>query len=74
MENEIKKIINERIVAIKNKKVDEATAIYCDKVISYDVVGPLKYIGISALKNRLKEWLATLSEIIDFEVSDVKIN
>ena len=74
MEKEITKIIKERISAIKNKNVDKATANYSEDVITFDVVGNLKFNGKGELKNRLKEWLSTLSEIIDYEISDVKIN
>lgn len=74
MENEIKKIIEIRISAIKNRNVEKEIANYSKDVISYDVVGPLKFLGTDAIKNRLIEWLSTLDKIIDFEITDVKIN
>jgi ketosteroid isomerase-like protein len=73
MENEIKEIIHNRIVAIKNRNVDKATVDYSEDVISYDVIGPLKFTGKNAIKERLEEWLSTLSEIIDYEIEDVQI-
>src|SRR5690606_4284413 len=57
----------------KNKNVDGATSAYSEDVISYDVVGELKFNGINAIKERLKEWFSTLSEIVNYEIADVKI-
>ncbi len=74
MEHEIQQLIDKRITAVKNSDVEEAVSCYSPDVISYDVVGKLKYVGIDAIKKRLKEWLSTLSEIVDFEIVDVKIN
>lgn len=73
LENEIRKIVAKRVTSIKNRNVDGATADYSEDVISYDVVGQLKFIGIDAIKKRIKEWFSTLSEIIDYEIADVKI-
>jgi ketosteroid isomerase-like protein len=46
---------------------------YSEEVISYDVIGQLQFTGIEALKERLREWLSTLSDIIDYEIADVNI-
>lgn len=70
---EIRKIIVNRISGVKAKNVDQAIENFREDVISYDVVGELKFVGIDAVRNRLKEWFSTLSEIIDFEISDIKI-
>ncbi len=74
MEKEIQQLIHKRVTAVKNRDMEKAVNCYSPDVISYDVVGKLKYIGVDAIKNRLKEWLSTLSEIVDFEIVDVKIN
>lgn len=73
MEKEIRKIIDKRISAIKNRNVENEISNYSKDVISFDVVGQLKYVGIEAIRNRLNEWLSTLDEIIDFEITDEKI-
>jgi ketosteroid isomerase-like protein len=73
MEKEIRQIIDKRIADIKNRNVDGATADYSEDVIFYDVIGQLKLIGIGAIKRRLNKWLSTLSEIINYEIADVKI-
>ncbi|SHI73934.1 Ketosteroid isomerase homolog [Tangfeifania diversioriginum] len=70
---QIKKIITERVSAIKKRDVEKATAGYHTDVISYDVVGPLQLVGIDTLKKRLDEWLSTLSKIIDYEIADIEI-
>jgi ketosteroid isomerase-like protein len=72
-QTEIQKIISGRISAVKNKDVEKATAFYSPDVISYDVVDPLEYIGIDSLKERLKDWLSSLAEIIDFEITHIVI-
>lgn len=73
MKKEIKRIIRKRISAIKNRNVENEISNYSKDVISFDVVGQLKYVGIDAIRNRLNEWLSTLDEIIDFEITDEKI-
>ncbi len=73
MENEIEKIIEQRVYAITNRNVEKEIANYSKDVVSYDVVGTLKYEGVDAIKRRLNEWLSTLEQIIDFEITDVKI-
>jgi ketosteroid isomerase-like protein len=74
MENEIKQVIEKRVSAIKDRNVQNEISNYFKNVISYDVVGNLKYEGVDAIKNRLSEWLSTLDKIIDFEVTDIKLN
>ena len=66
-------MISERVSAIKNKNVEKAAAGYHPHVISYNVVGPLKLVGIDTLKKRLEGWLSTRSKIIDYEITDIDI-
>ncbi len=73
MNKELKEIIEKRVSALKNRDVENEITNYSKEVVSYDVVGELKYVGIDAIKNRLIEWLSTLDEIIDFEITDEKI-
>lgn len=73
MDKAIKKIIENRVSAVKNRDVEHQIKHFSNDVISYDVVGQLKFIGASAIKKRLNEWISTLDEIIDFEITDVKI-
>ena len=73
MDKEIKEIIENRIFALKNRNVENLVTNYSKNVISYDVVGKLKYVGVDALKKRLDEWLSTLDQIIDFEITEEKI-
>lgn len=71
--SEIRHIISERVSAVKKRDVEKATANYSSDVIVYDIVDPLEHHGIDSLKNRLKEWLSTLSEIADFEITNIEI-
>lgn len=70
---EIQEIIAERVTAVKKKDVEKATIHFSKDVISYDVVDPLEYAGIDSLKQRLTNWLSTLAEIVDFEITNVRI-
>ncbi|MFB6341120.1 YybH family protein [Saccharicrinis sp. FJH62] len=73
MEEEIRQLILQRVLAVKKREISKLSMYYTNDVILFDVVGNLKYTGIDALIKRLKEWLASLSEIKDFEISDIKI-
>ena len=73
MEQEIRSIISQKVAAVKAKDVNKVTAIFSVNVISYDVVGDLKYTGKAAVKKRLEEWLSTLDQVLDFEMIDPQI-
>ncbi len=74
MKNEIQKIIAARIAAVKSRNVTEAVRNYSPDVIFYDVIGDLRYTGKDAMKNRLNDWFSSLSEILDYEIVDIKIS
>jgi len=73
MEKEIRNILVTKVAAVKSRDVEKATSAYSEDVICFDVVGPLQFIGVKGVQKRLREWLSTLNEIVDFEVTDVKI-
>src|SRR5690606_35262172 len=46
---------------------------YDKDVISYDVVDPLQFTGIDAIRKRLEEWFSTFQGPIENEIKDLKI-
>jgi len=71
--NEIKKIISERISSIKNRDLSKATSFFSEEVISFDVLEPIQNIGIDLVRSRLKDWLSSMTEIKDFEITQEEI-
>jgi len=74
-EPEIRKLINERAEAIKNKNIQTATVSYAADVLLFHVVGPLKRTGAYSVKQRLEEWFSTFNDDgkIGFEIVDLQI-
>ena len=48
-------IINERIKATRVKDVNGATARFARDGMCFDVVDPLRYVGIAAVKERVEQ-------------------
>ena len=73
-ESKIRKIIDKRINAIKNKDIDKATIDYSSDVIFYDMVDPLEQCGMEGIRNRLKDLLKQIVKIVDYEIIKTDIH
>ena len=66
-------LINDRIEATRNKDIDGALAGYAPDVVSFDVVDPLTYNGLGAIRKRLEEWFSSFGGPIGLAISGLKI-
>jgi ketosteroid isomerase-like protein len=73
IEAHIRKLIDNQIRAVRDKNIDQALNNYDKNVLSFDVVDPLQFIGIDAIRTRLEEWFATFQGPIENEISGLKI-
>lgn len=72
-EAEIRSLIDQQIKAVRDKNSDQALNNYDKDVLSFDVVDPLQFVGIDAIRKRLEEWFSTFQGPIENEISDLKI-
>ena len=73
IEAHIRKLIEQQIIAIREKDTTNALANYDNNVLSFDVVEPLQFVGIDTVRKRLEEWFSSFQGPIDIEISDLKI-
>jgi ketosteroid isomerase-like protein len=73
IEAPIRKLIEKQIRAVRDKDINQALDNYDINVLSFDVVDPLQFIGIDAIRKRLEEWFSTFQGPIENEISDLKI-
>lgn len=72
-EAEVRKIIDDRIKAVRNKDVNASTSNLATEVLSFDVVNPLQKIGLDALRKRAEEWFSSFQGPIGYEIRDLSV-
>lgn len=72
-EVQIRRLIEDKLKAVRAKDIDGATSNYAPDVLSFDVVNPLQYFGADAIRKRLEEWFASFQGSIGLEIRDLKI-
>ena len=72
-EAEIRALVNDRLVAIRLKDINQLLYGYEPGILSFDVVGPLQYSGSDAIRTRMKEWFSSFKGNIGLEISDLHI-
>jgi uncharacterized protein (TIGR02246 family) len=70
---QIRRLIDDRIKAVRRKDVDALVSHYAPDVLSFDVVNPLQSTGSDAIRKRLEEWFPSFQGSIDFEIRDLTI-
>lgn len=72
-EAQIRKLIDDRVKAVRAKDVNGAMSNYVPDVLLFDVVNPLPYAGSDAARKRAAEWFSTFEGPIGYEVRDLNI-
>lgn len=72
-EAQIRRLIEDKIQAVRAKDIDGATSNYAPDVLSFDVVNGLQYVGSDAIRKRLEEWFSSFQGPIGFEIRDLSI-
>jgi uncharacterized protein (TIGR02246 family) len=70
---EIRALLDHRIAAVRAKDAAALTANHAPDVLSFDLIPPLRYRGLSALRQRAQEWFASFQGPLDYEISEVAI-
>jgi len=71
---ELRRLIDDRVRAIRAKDADATLAHYVPDVRSFDVIDPLRYAGRDGVAERLRAWFSQFREgPIGFELRDLEI-
>jgi uncharacterized protein (TIGR02246 family) len=72
-EGQIRDLVDAMVAAARAKDIDGSVAPYAADVVSYDLVDPLQYDGVDAIRERLKMWFSSFEGPIDLELRDLKV-
>ena len=72
-EAQIRKLIDDRVKAVRARDIDGAMSNISPDIVSFDVVNPLQHVGSDALRKRAEEWFSSFQGPIGFEVRDLRI-
>jgi len=66
-------LLDERVRAIRAKDVDRLVASHTRDVIAFDLLDPLRYQGLDALRARIVAWFAGFDGPIGYGIHEVEI-
>jgi len=72
-EGQIRAIVDGWVKAVRAKDVDGAIANYARDVLLFDVVNPLRRVGVEGARQRVEEWFASFQGPIGYENRDLSI-
>lgn len=70
---QIRKLIDDRVKAVRARDVNGSMANIAPDIVSFDVVNALQYVGSDALGKRAEQWFASLQGPIGYEIRDLSI-
>jgi uncharacterized protein (TIGR02246 family) len=72
-ETEIRALVEDIASAIRCQDADALIAHYAPDVLAFDLLLPLQYEGVDALKKRASQWLASFEGPVGFEMRNLRI-
>jgi uncharacterized protein (TIGR02246 family) len=72
-EDQIRALIEDRVKAVRAKDIIGAMSSSASDILSFDVVDPLQYVGLDALKKRLEGWYSSFQGPIGLEICELNI-
>src|SRR6476619_1590174 len=72
-EADVRRWVEGWAAAVRAKDAAGCTADYAPDVLVFDVVDPLRYVGVAALRRRLEQWFGSFRGPIGFEVHDLTV-
>jgi uncharacterized protein (TIGR02246 family) len=72
-EDQIRTLINDRVKAVRTKDTNGAMSSSALDILSFDVINPLQYAGLDALRKRLEGWFSSFRGPIGHEVCEQNI-
>ena len=72
-EADIRAFFDDWANAIRTKDVGQSLAHYSPDVLAFDLIDPLQYAGLDALRERLQNWFSSFAGPIGFATRDLSI-
>jgi uncharacterized protein (TIGR02246 family) len=72
-EDQIRAVISGWIDAVRAKDSSRMVAGFVPDAYVFDVINPLKYIGIASVRQRVDQWLSSFAGPITYDVHDLRI-
>lgn len=72
-EPEIRALLDDRSAAIRAKDLDRLLSFYAPDVVYFDIVPPLQYVGITALRARFEHWFGTYQGPIAQDIHELTV-
>jgi ketosteroid isomerase-like protein len=73
-ELEIEAFLEHWMSFIEAKNVDGVASLYADEVISFDLIEPFQFRGISASKKRMQDWFDSFDGPISVDIQELTIS
>ena len=70
-ETALRGLIERRVQAVHQKSIEGALADLAPDALMFDVINPLQYQGVSAVKERVTDWFGAYPGAIGYEVRDL---
>ena len=67
-EVQIRKLMDDRVKAVRTKDVNASTSNLAPDVLSFDVVNPLQRIGADSSRKRAEEWFSSFQGPVGYEI------
>jgi len=72
-QSQIRRILDRWADAVRAKDSKALTANFAPDVVVFDLIDPLKYDGLEALKQRAAQWLSAFQGPVSYETEDLRI-
>ena len=72
-EGQIRKLMDDRVKAVRTKDVNASMSNLAPDILSFDVVNPLQHIGADSSRKRAEEWFSSFQGPIGYEIRDLSI-
>jgi ketosteroid isomerase-like protein len=72
-ESEVNTLFHRRSEAMGMKDIDRLMAVYSPDIVYFDLVPPLRYAGIAALRARFLDWFGRWESAIGLETRDLSV-
>jgi uncharacterized protein (TIGR02246 family) len=73
-EQQIRAIIDERVAAVRAKRLEPLAARQCDEIVTFDVLPPLNARGKDAVAEKTQAWFDAYASDIGYDVQQLEIH
>jgi len=70
---QIRKLMDDRVNAVRTKDVNASMSNLAPDIVSFDVVNPLQKIGLDTTRKRAQDWFSSFQGPIGYENRDLSI-